>query len=343
MSCCPGGAICWPSSIVELCFRKDAIDKRSGVLPTSAVSIRIHINDDNDGDCSSSNELVKSTIKKSSSAPVETTAVAVCSAATSDDSVDRVDSSWNWHDAMTTGGSNVGVAPTSPTAQVPSDCRRKDASCGYWFRLQQSSGYNNNGRCAVAGASDVSVRLEKLAASMPSSVDCNGSGGTLAAEALTDSRLSVDACTARYSVSEIPVAAAARRAGSVTAHEMTTDDASSTETIYMSASKVTDSATLTEATAEDGTRQVSSMTRRFNSHSSCAGSSQQQRRVRQRQQQSHEKRQEKKAVTMLSAVLLVFLVTWTPYNVFTVIETLIPNSINSTLYAVGLYMYIRSV
>lgn len=54
-----------------------------------------------------------------------------------------------------------------------------------------------------------------------------------------------------------------------------------------------------------------------------------------KQQQRQERRQDKKAAKTLSAILLAFIVTWTPYNVFTVIQTFFPNCLNPTVYAVG--------
>jgi hypothetical protein len=48
-----------------------------------------------------------------------------------------------------------------------------------------------------------------------------------------------------------------------------------------------------------------------------------------------EKKQEKKAAKTLSAILLAFVITWTPYNVFTIIHTFCPMCINPTLYAIG--------
>lgn len=48
-----------------------------------------------------------------------------------------------------------------------------------------------------------------------------------------------------------------------------------------------------------------------------------------------ERRQEQKAAKTLSAILLAFIVTWTPYNLFTVIMAFFPNAINSSLYAFG--------
>ena len=52
-----------------------------------------------------------------------------------------------------------------------------------------------------------------------------------------------------------------------------------------------------------------------------------------------EKKQEKKAAKTLSAILLAFVITWTPYNVFTVINVLCGNCINTTVYAIGKYTY----
>jgi len=51
--------------------------------------------------------------------------------------------------------------------------------------------------------------------------------------------------------------------------------------------------------------------------------------------QTQEKRQDWKALRMLSAILLAFIVTWSPYNLFTVIQTFCTTCINPTLYAVG--------
>ena len=50
---------------------------------------------------------------------------------------------------------------------------------------------------------------------------------------------------------------------------------------------------------------------------------------------SHDKRQDWKALRMLSAILLAFIVTWSPYNLFTVIQTFCATCINPSLYAVG--------
>ncbi len=49
-----------------------------------------------------------------------------------------------------------------------------------------------------------------------------------------------------------------------------------------------------------------------------------------------ERKQDRKAAKTLSAILLAFIVTWTPYNIFTVIETFCTQScINATVYAIG--------
>ena len=48
-----------------------------------------------------------------------------------------------------------------------------------------------------------------------------------------------------------------------------------------------------------------------------------------------EKKQERKAVKTLSAILLAFVLTWTPYNIFTVVQSLCQCEINSSLYAIG--------
>lgn len=58
-------------------------------------------------------------------------------------------------------------------------------------------------------------------------------------------------------------------------------------------------------------------------------------KVQRAKKKRQEKRQEKKAVKTLSAILLAFIVTWTPYNIFTVIQALCQCEINSNLYAIG--------
>jgi hypothetical protein len=57
--------------------------------------------------------------------------------------------------------------------------------------------------------------------------------------------------------------------------------------------------------------------------------------VKERKQRRQERRQDRKAAKTLSAILLAFVVTWTPYNVFTVIQTFCPTLIDPTVYAVG--------
>ncbi len=52
--------------------------------------------------------------------------------------------------------------------------------------------------------------------------------------------------------------------------------------------------------------------------------------------QRMERKQDKKAAKTLSAILLAFIITWTPYNIFTVIQTFCSDAcINPTLYAIG--------
>ncbi|XP_070180310.1 muscarinic acetylcholine receptor DM1-like [Littorina saxatilis] len=57
-----------------------------------------------------------------------------------------------------------------------------------------------------------------------------------------------------------------------------------------------------------------------------------------------ERKQDQKAAKTLTAILLAFLFTWTPYNIFTVVETFCPEGcINGTLYAIGYWLcYINS-
>jgi len=57
------------------------------------------------------------------------------------------------------------------------------------------------------------------------------------------------------------------------------------------------------------------------------------RRERKRNQQ--EKKAERKAARTLSAVLLAFIVTWTPYNVFIIVEAFCTDCVHPTLYAIG--------
>ena len=49
-----------------------------------------------------------------------------------------------------------------------------------------------------------------------------------------------------------------------------------------------------------------------------------------------ERKQDQKAAKTLTAILLAFLITWTPYNIFTVVETFCSGCINETLYAIGM-------
>jgi hypothetical protein len=54
-----------------------------------------------------------------------------------------------------------------------------------------------------------------------------------------------------------------------------------------------------------------------------------------KQRQQQEKKAERKAARTLTAVLLAFVVTWTPYNVFILVQAFCPDCIHPTLYAVG--------
>jgi len=79
-------------------------------------------------------------------------------------------------------------------------------------------------------------------------------------------------------------------------------------------------------------RRASELVRRRPSSPSAASD----RRQSSRQHpQTQEKRQDYKALRMLSAILLAFLLTWSPYNLFTVIQAFCATCINPTLYAVG--------
>jgi len=64
------------------------------------------------------------------------------------------------------------------------------------------------------------------------------------------------------------------------------------------------------------------------------------RRERRRHQQ--EKKAERKAARTLSAVLLAFIVTWTPYNVFIIVEAFCTDCVHPTLYAIGKYVTISN-
>ncbi|KAL3874171.1 hypothetical protein ACJMK2_037219 [Sinanodonta woodiana] len=58
---------------------------------------------------------------------------------------------------------------------------------------------------------------------------------------------------------------------------------------------------------------------------------------------TQEKRQERKAAKTLSAILLAFIVTWTPYSIFTIVVAFCNHCIDPTLYAVGYWLcYINS-
>lgn len=50
-----------------------------------------------------------------------------------------------------------------------------------------------------------------------------------------------------------------------------------------------------------------------------------------------ERRQDQKAAKTLTAILLAFIVTWTPYNIFTVAEVFCEGCVNKTLYSIGEY------
>lgn len=61
--------------------------------------------------------------------------------------------------------------------------------------------------------------------------------------------------------------------------------------------------------------------------------------ARKAQKQRQEKKQDRKAAKTLSAILLAFIVTWTPYNVFTVVRTFVPTWIDPTVYAIGGFLF----
>lgn len=58
-------------------------------------------------------------------------------------------------------------------------------------------------------------------------------------------------------------------------------------------------------------------------------------RVRRKRQ---ERRQERKAAKTLSAILLAFIITWTPYNIFAVVGTFCQTCIHPTVYSFGTYI-----
>ena len=62
--------------------------------------------------------------------------------------------------------------------------------------------------------------------------------------------------------------------------------------------------------------------------------------ARKAQKQRQEKKQDRKAAKTLSAILLAFIVTWTPYNVFTVVRTFVPGWIDPTVYAIGGFLHL---
>ncbi|XP_076464017.1 muscarinic acetylcholine receptor M5-like [Babylonia areolata] len=56
-----------------------------------------------------------------------------------------------------------------------------------------------------------------------------------------------------------------------------------------------------------------------------------------------ERKQDQKAARTLTAILLAFLVTWTPYNIFTLVEAFCSGCINTTLYSIGYWLcYLNS-
>jgi len=61
--------------------------------------------------------------------------------------------------------------------------------------------------------------------------------------------------------------------------------------------------------------------------------------ARKAQKQRQEKKQDRKAAKTLSAILLAFIVTWTPYNVFTVVRTFVPTWVDPTVYAIGGFLF----
>ncbi|GFN97723.1 muscarinic acetylcholine receptor m5-like [Plakobranchus ocellatus] len=61
------------------------------------------------------------------------------------------------------------------------------------------------------------------------------------------------------------------------------------------------------------------------------------------QSRRQERRQDQKAAKTLTAILLAFIITWTPYNIFTVVEVFCDDCVNETLYSIGYWMcYINS-
>ncbi|XP_067939117.1 muscarinic acetylcholine receptor M1-like [Watersipora subatra] len=68
-----------------------------------------------------------------------------------------------------------------------------------------------------------------------------------------------------------------------------------------------------------------------------------QKTATQRRKQGHEKRQESKAAKTLSAILLAFILTWSPYMVFTVVNAFNADIVPDTLYKIGYWLcYLNS-
>lgn len=61
------------------------------------------------------------------------------------------------------------------------------------------------------------------------------------------------------------------------------------------------------------------------------------------QRRKVEKKQDKKAAKTLSAILFAFIITWTPYNVFVLINSMFPNTVPSEVFNISYYLcYINS-
>jgi len=56
---------------------------------------------------------------------------------------------------------------------------------------------------------------------------------------------------------------------------------------------------------------------------------------RRARKQNQEKQQDRKAAKMLSAILLAFIVTWTPYNVFILVQVFCADCVPMTMYNIG--------
>ncbi|KAH9514238.1 hypothetical protein Btru_028457 [Bulinus truncatus] len=61
------------------------------------------------------------------------------------------------------------------------------------------------------------------------------------------------------------------------------------------------------------------------------------------QARRQERRQDQKAAKTLTAILLAFIVTWTPYNIFTVVQVFCDHCVNGTLYAIGKFKHFTVV